>query len=41
MPEYKIYLLNSFGHVTARQDLICEDFKEALAHASASALAGC
>lgn len=37
MPEFKIYLLSDSGHVTARSDVIYDDFESALAHAARSA----
>ena len=37
MPEFKIYLLNDSGHVTAPADVIYDDIEAALAHAAASA----
>jgi len=37
VPEFKIYLLNDSGHVTARADVIYDDIEAALAHAAAAA----
>jgi hypothetical protein len=37
VPEFKIYLLNDSGHVTARADVIYDDIEAALAHAASSA----
>jgi hypothetical protein len=38
MPEFKIYLLNDSGRVTARSDVIYDDIEAAMAHASTSAV---
>ena len=38
MPEFKIYLINHSGHVTARSDVIYDDIEAAMAHAANSAL---
>jgi hypothetical protein len=38
MPEFKEYLLNEFGRVTAHFVVVADDVEAAMAHAEASAL---
>jgi hypothetical protein len=37
LPEFKLYLVNNSGHVTARSDVIYDDIEAAMAHASETA----
>jgi len=37
MPEFKICLLNDFGHVTAQSNIVHDDVEAVMAHASATA----